>query len=74
MIKVNKMAYISKNGLEVKVMKKWIRTIIFILIMILIFNYKGTLIRLSVNNYLKKNDINDYSIFILKNSPRKTAI
>ena len=66
MIKVNKMGYISKNGLEVKVMKKWIRTIIFILIMILIFNYKGILIRLSVNNYLKKNDINGYSIFYIE--------
>lgn len=74
MIKVNKMGYISKNGLEVKVMKKWIRGIIFILLIILIFNYKGILIRLSVNNYLKKMTSTAILFFILKNSSRKTAI
>lgn len=74
MIKVNKMGYISKNGLEVKVMKKWIRTIIFILLIILIFNYKGILIRLSVNNYLKKMTSTAILFFILKNFLRKTAI
>lgn len=74
MIKVNKMGYISKNGLEVKVMKKWIRGIIFILLIILIFNYKGILIRLSVNNYLKKMTSTAILFFILKNSSRKTVI
>lgn len=67
MIKVNKMAYIRKNSLEVKVIKKWIRTIIFILIIILISNYKKILIRLSVNNYLKRNDINGYLIHLKNN-------
>lgn len=47
-------------------MKKWTMTIIFVLIIILIFNYKEILIRLSVNNYLKKNDINDYSIHYIE--------
>lgn len=65
------MGYISKNDLELKVMKKWIRTIIFILIVILIFNYKGILIRLSVNNYFKKNDINGYSIVEIEKSPEQ---
>lgn len=65
------MDYISKNGLEVKVMKKWIRIIIFILSIILIFNYQGILIRLTVNNYLKKNDINGYSIVEIEKSPEQ---
>ena len=69
MIKVHKMAYINTTDLEATAMKKWIRTIIFILLIILIFNYKGILIRLSVNNYLKKNDINGYSIFYIEKFP-----
>lgn len=41
--------------------------------MILIFNYKGILIRLSVNNYLKKMTSTVILFFILKNFLHKTG-